>query len=274
MTKVNYHTHTYRCQHADGDITDYVESAIANGITTLGFSDHTPWFYADGYTSRIRMLPDQFDDYMAKIDQAKIIYGDKLTIYSGLEVEYHPTKLNWLIQLAKAHDLDYMILGNHSYPHDEYGDPQCHDFFGTKTIDDIHLYVDVMIKAIESDLFSYVAHPEVFMRGYRVVDDTVIAAFQKIVDCAKAHDVILEYNLNGLPWDKQYGIHTYPHPLFWKMAGQARCKAIVGYDAHFPQAFKEWEMDYQRGMEVLRSSGCTIVDTIPLGKYKQGKVSE
>lgn len=274
MAKVNYHTHTYRCQHANGDIDDYVESAIANGFTTLGFSDHTPWFYKDGYTSRIRMLPSQFSDYMDKINQAKVKYHGKIDIYSGLEVEYHIDKLSWLIQLAKEHDLDYMILGNHSYPHDEYDKVDCHDFFGTKTIEDIHLYVNVLIKAIESGLFSYIAHPEVFMRGYQQVNDAVIDAFQRIIDCAKDHDMILEYNLNGLPWDKTYGIHTYPHPLFWQMAGQAGCKAVVGYDAHFPQALSQWEDDYHQGMTLLNESGCTIVDTIPLGCYKRGKVSE
>ena len=48
MPKVNYHTHTARCMHAEGADRDYVESALAGGFTTLGFSDHTPWRYAGG----------------------------------------------------------------------------------------------------------------------------------------------------------------------------------------------------------------------------------
>ena len=90
-----------------------------------------------------------------------------------------------------------------------------------------------------------------------------------MVNVAKAHDVILEYNLNGRPWDKLHDIHTYPHPLFWQMAGKANCKAIVGYDAHFPQAFEQWEDEYQYGMDHLKQWGCTLVDSIPLGKYKK-----
>ena len=43
MAKVNYHTHTYRCQHGKGDVEDYIQYALANGLTILGLSDHTPW---------------------------------------------------------------------------------------------------------------------------------------------------------------------------------------------------------------------------------------
>lgn len=270
MNKVNFHTHTYRCQHAKGDIKDYVEYAISNGITTLGFSDHTPWFYPDGYVSPIRMKPDEFDGYITAINQAKQDYAGQIKIYSGLEVEYHIDKLPWLIQLANKHGLDYMILGNHSYPHDEYGSPTCHDFFGIDDPEDIRLYVDVLTKAVESGLFGCIAHPEVFMRGYQQLDDIAIWAFEKIIAVAKSHDVILEYNLNGLPWDQMHHMHTYPHPLFWEMAGKAGCKAIVGYDAHYPQAFELWEDAYQDGMKRLKNNGCTIVDMIPMGKYRKG----
>lgn len=41
--KANYHTHTFRCKHADGEDKEYVEAAIKAGIKTLGFSDHCPW---------------------------------------------------------------------------------------------------------------------------------------------------------------------------------------------------------------------------------------
>ena len=36
----NYHTHTVLCRHAKGDIHEYVDTAIQNGLKILGFSDH------------------------------------------------------------------------------------------------------------------------------------------------------------------------------------------------------------------------------------------
>ena len=43
----NYHTHTYRCQHAGGTEREYIEKAIEVGIKKLGFSDHVPCPFKD-----------------------------------------------------------------------------------------------------------------------------------------------------------------------------------------------------------------------------------
>ena len=40
--KTNYHTHNYRCNHATGTASDYVEEAIKNGFSEIGISDHLP----------------------------------------------------------------------------------------------------------------------------------------------------------------------------------------------------------------------------------------
>ena len=47
----NYHTHTTRCKHASGEDREYVEKAIESGLKILGFSDHCPWVFEDGYVS-------------------------------------------------------------------------------------------------------------------------------------------------------------------------------------------------------------------------------
>ena len=60
----NYHNHTYRCNHADGEEREYIEKAIESGIKTLGFSDHAPMPLTDGHYSGFRMTLDQFPDYM------------------------------------------------------------------------------------------------------------------------------------------------------------------------------------------------------------------
>ena len=35
----NYHTHTKYCRHASGEIVDYIETAIGQCYSVLGFSD-------------------------------------------------------------------------------------------------------------------------------------------------------------------------------------------------------------------------------------------
>ena len=47
--KANYHTHTWRCNHASGNERQYVENAIKAGLEVLGFADHTPYPFPAGY---------------------------------------------------------------------------------------------------------------------------------------------------------------------------------------------------------------------------------
>ena len=44
----NYHTHTWRCNHAHGVEKQYIEKAIGQGLQILGFSDHTPYCFPKG----------------------------------------------------------------------------------------------------------------------------------------------------------------------------------------------------------------------------------
>ena len=51
----NYHTHTWRCNHATGQEEEYVLTAVEQGFQILGFSDHAPYLFPEGYHSWVRM---------------------------------------------------------------------------------------------------------------------------------------------------------------------------------------------------------------------------
>ena len=50
----NYHTQTWRCNHATGNEKQYVENALKAGLGILGFADHTPYVFPEGYSSGFR----------------------------------------------------------------------------------------------------------------------------------------------------------------------------------------------------------------------------
>ena len=72
----NYHTHTYLCQHADGLPEEYVQTAIKNGLEILGFSDHAPFYFPDGYVSGCRMRMEQIDFYFDTLLALREKYKD------------------------------------------------------------------------------------------------------------------------------------------------------------------------------------------------------
>ena len=74
----NYHTHTKRCKHANGEDREYIENAIQVGMKVLGFSDHCPWIYDDGFESGTRMTPDQLDEYFKSLTDLRDEYKNDI----------------------------------------------------------------------------------------------------------------------------------------------------------------------------------------------------
>ena len=83
----NYHTHTWRCRHADNNERAYNDNAVRAGFQVLGFSDHAPYLFPDGYYSTFRMYPDQAADYANTLVALREQYADQIQIKIGYEME-------------------------------------------------------------------------------------------------------------------------------------------------------------------------------------------
>ena len=117
----NYHAHTARCGHADGSDDAQVQAAIAAGYAVLGFSEHTPWPFRDGYQeidSRQRIRLEALDAYIADMQALKEKYKNQIEIKIGLECEYFPRYFDWLRGVKDK--FDYLLLGVHCSEHDEH----------------------------------------------------------------------------------------------------------------------------------------------------------
>jgi len=117
----NYHSHTARCGHAWGTDDEFIQSAIDNGYGVLGFSEHSPWPFADGYQeidTRQRIRIEELDGYIADMRRLQEKYAGRIEIRIGLECEYFPRYFDWLKTVKPK--LDYLILGVHCADHDEH----------------------------------------------------------------------------------------------------------------------------------------------------------
>lgn len=257
--KTNYHTHTTRCQHATGSDEEYVRSAIKGGFEELGFSDHTPWKYNSDYISDIRMLPEELPEYIESIRTLKEKYKNQIRIKIGLECEYFPDYLDWLEYIKEEYQLDYIIFGNHHYHSDEVS-----LYFGhhIETVDMLMKYEESAIKGMESGLYAYFAHPDLFMRSYPVFDTHCESISKRICGKAVQLNIPLEYNIGYEAANEARGITTYPHPIFWEIASNAGCMAIIGMDAHENESLEN-TMFYIRAVDRLKQLGIKVIDTLP-----------
>ena len=110
--KTNYHTHTPRCGHAEGSERAYVEAALAQGFSALGFADHVPMPYKD-FSSPIRMQPHETAGYVDTLNGLREEFRGRIDLHIGFEAEYFPALFDDLLRLLEPYDYEYLILGQH-----------------------------------------------------------------------------------------------------------------------------------------------------------------
>lgn len=253
----NYHTHTWRCGHAYGTEKEYVENAIAGGLKILGFSDHTPMPYADGYVSNVKMRMDQLEDYVDTVLNLKKEYARDIEIHLGLEVEYYPRYFEELLRITGQYPIEYFLLAQHCLGN------ETDDFFCGRPTDDagrLAGYRRQSEEALKTGCFVYFAHPDIlnFTGDAAVYEEQM----RKLCLFVKERDIPLEINFLGIR-DKRH----YPNPKFWEIAGEVGCKAIFGADAHRPG--EVWNPEaVSAAEEMVKKYRLQLVDTLKL----QGRI--
>lgn len=251
----NYHTHTPRCRHAVGTEDEYVRCALEAGIQTLGFSDHTPYPFPNGYYSTFRMFPEELKDYVAAVEAVRKQYAGQIQIPLGVEAEYYPKFFSEMLKMVKDQGIEYMLLGQHMLYDEMEGIGT-----GTPVADPALLkqYCNQTIEAMYTGLFTYFAHPDIM---HFVGDEKVYRQqMRRICKVAKECNLPLEINLLGLHLQRQY-----PNPGFWEIAAEEGCKVVLGVDAHKPEFLLDPQPE-QQAREMVKIYGLEVLDTVLLRK--------
>ena len=222
--RANYHTHTKRCHHAYGTEREYVEKAIEAGLKVLGFSDHTPQVYPDGFVCPVKMLPSELEGYVDTVLDLKREYRDDIEILLGLEAEYLETLWEPLLRLLEPYPIEYLILGQHYY-----GNGVRSPFTGSSTDStaDLKKYCSQTLEAVKTGYFLYFAHPDVIW--YTGPDEIYEEEMTKLCRYCAQVGIPMEVNLLGVREDR-----NYPDERFWKIVAREGNPVIYGYDAHQP----------------------------------------
>ena len=251
----NYHAHTQRCRHASGTEEEYLQAAIQRGLKVFGFSDHTPQFFPGDYYSRMRMYPEQLEEYCSKVLALREQYKGQLEIPLGLEVEYYPDIFPELHARMKDMGIEYILLGQHWN-----GNEENEPYNGRPSDDEEKLkrYCHQVMTAMEMGIFTYFCHPGLLhFTGERKIYEKHI---RPVCRMAVETDTPVEMNLLGI----RDGRH-YPTEAFWQIAAEEGCKAVLGIDAHKPEEIADLEPE-KKALELVKKYGLTLLETVPLKK--------
>ncbi len=222
----NYHTHTYRCGHAEGTDEEYVLRAIESGFKSLGFSDHLPLRFSDGSETNYRCPTAKAEEYISSVKALAEKYKDKIDIKVGFEAEYYPTLFERSLAYVKELGADYLIMGQHFLGPENEGYLSLISVGGSDN-ELIKSYSDLVIEGIKTGAFTYVAHPDGF--NFSGEPEVYKSEMRRICVASKEENVPLEINLLGVRTDRHY-----PNPLFWEVAGEVGSPVTFGSDAHQP----------------------------------------
>lgn len=251
----NYHTHTWRCNHATGTEDEYVRAALERKFQILGFTDHTPYFFPDGYRSDFRMLPEQLRDYCDTVRGLQKRYDGKIHIPLGLEMEYYPDLIGELLPVVRDAGVEYLLLGQH-FIGNEIGMP--YSGRPTEDVAVLEQYCRQAMEAMQTGLFTYLAHPDLihFLGDEKVYERNM----RRLCAEAKSCCIPLEVNMLG-----KWSGRQYPRRLFWELAAEEGCPVVLGCDAHAPDHLKKLETEQQL-LDMIRELGLPLLETVTLRK--------
>ena len=249
----NYHTHTPRCHHAVGDEREYIENAIKAGMKILGFADHSPQIFRNGFVSGIRMTPDEAPEYVSRLRELGEEYKDDIQVLVGFEAEYFPEIFEDLRVFCRKLGVDYLIMGQHCLLSETSG-----IWVGAPepSQERLTLYVDQVIDGLSTGAYTYLAHPDMF--HYNGDEDWFRMEMTRLCQTVKKLNIPLEVNMLGLSDHRHY-----PSERFYRIAAEVGNDIIVGCDAHNPAALLDMEMQ-KKTREYAESFGLHVLDTVPL----------
>ncbi len=293
MQNFNLHTHSV---YSDGKSQprEIVEEAVRQGLTTLGFSEHSPVPFDNNFSVKSEDMPR----YVAEITQLKEEYKDKIDIYCALEADYLTSVSEPFAVTKEKYHLDYLIGGVHLVvdkvpepavaersrsiegpssladqiwfidgPKWEVYDEGLQKFFDGDIRRAVRRFFDQSNEMIENEQFDIIAHFDKIKmhnrdRYFHEDEPWYRKLAMETLDLIREKGLVMEINTRGI-YKKRYN-GFYPSPWLMEEAYKMGVPAIISADAHH---FSEITLEFDAAEEALRKAGYRSVVNFKEGRF-------
>ena len=223
---VDLHNHTPLCNHAEGTIEEYIETAIQRGTKIFGFSDHAPMDFDPEY----RMKFEEMQKYEADVKAAKEKYKDKITILLGYEVDYLEGHMDARVLHA---DVDYLIGSVHFLDEWGFDNPEFIGRYEHADIDTIwQKYFDTVEAMAKTGFFNIVGHLDLIKIFKFMPKKEIKEIAQNALLAIKKSNMVLEINAAGYRKPVE---EAYPSKELLEVAFALGIDITLSSDAHKPE---------------------------------------
>ncbi len=223
---IDLHNHTKLCNHATGEVEEYIQRAIDAGVGIFGFSDHAPMDFDQKY----RMSFEQMSEYEAKIKEAKDKFKGQIDIRLGYEVDW----IEGLVdeRVVKA-EVDYLIGSVHFLNGWGFDNPEFIGKYDEVDITEIWVEYFKQIEAMaKSELFDIVGHLDL-IKVFKFMSDADIREIANdALNAIAMAGMSIELNSAGL---RKPIKEPYPSLELLELAYEKNIPITFGCDAHSPE---------------------------------------
>lgn len=246
-------------------IARYVETALANGLDGVVFTEHlfrfveafdllAGWWNADP-DPRLRAVTRAYwedhvnlrlAEYVALVEEAK---SDGLPVFLGMEMDWIPGRADDLRRLLAPYAWDLVLGSVHWIGAFGYDLEAERAEWERLDVDELFAaYGQLLGDLADSGLADVLAHPDVpKLWGYRPASFAPLHA--QIVAAAQRNGLALEINTNGL---RKPVAELYPAPDILKSARAAGIPVTLASDAHTPERLGQ---AFDRAVAAARDAG-------------------
>jgi histidinol-phosphatase (PHP family) len=265
MIIADYHVHSDFSSDSEAPMEQMIEQAIRLGMKNLCFTDHMDYDYPQVGNYNFEF---DVDAYMAKINEMKERYRNKITILMGIELGLQPHLPDRFSKLLASYPFDFAIGSSHVVNRI---DPYYPEYWENRThAEGIRLYFESIIdncKLFQG--FNVYGHIDYIIRY--VPDQAITKATYSYSDYAELLDEVLktiisygkgiEINTAGL----KYGLgFAHPKPEVLKRYRELGGELItIGSDAHKPEHLG---YDFPLVPDLLKDLGFRYYATFVQGK--------
>lgn len=246
---VDLHNHTKLCNHAEGEISEYIEKAIATGTRYFGFSEHAPMNFDQKY----RISFEQMSVYENQLLQAKEKYKDKIEILIGYEVDYLKGYMDERVLNAKV---DYLIGSVHFIDEWGFDNPE---FIGRYENEDIDViwqkYFDAIKEMAQSRLFDIVGHLDLIKIFKFMPKKSINEIAKEALLAIKNADMVLEVNMAGY---RKPIAEAYPSLSLLQQAYDLKIPITFASDAHSPEQISLYSDEVQKMAKSVGYTECAL----------------
>lgn len=255
--RFDLHTHHERCGHAEGAIADYIEAAIAKGVSVIGISDHSPYFGdpSDRPHPKITMAKSDFANYVNEVLRLKEQYRDRIEVLLGVESDFFPEHADTYRRTYENYPFDYIIGSVHHvdgvsiFNRNRWNKQTAAQRQATK-----EAYYERIGRSATSRMFDVLGHIDAMKAYYPAFSDIQTEAVERTLKLIGECDIAIEINTSGKM--KDVG-GWYPADDILEMARHYGVMATFGSDAHTPERVADdWEEVRQRLKEIGFKEWC------------------